>query len=765
MTNESTSFELSTPAPELQRYRIRGRLDLTQIAELDASVPLRVAAVRNHQILESQVIPLNRDDKAKVADFDLTFALPGRRCGVQFIVSRGDIPPADILGLEGVTQRIAATQWQVQDKQGRESDRLPLVADLGQLVIPERIYRYWFIFCRRYVIRGRVVCRRWRYNSTLQQWVFVDEPVPGATVEAHDVDCWWWWCFKDLISTAVTGPDGTFEMSFSWCCRSWFPFRAPWIVDPDLLARIRKLLAEARSPLGPLPPNPPVDPAQFQDYLVNVLGAANTEAATAALRAGFPTPEAAPGLQTSAASLKALLPQAPDLEALHVWPWWNRRDCAPDITFRATQLCNGEVRVIYEESTSQTRWNSSSPLEVTLEANDAACCLPTPDDSPCGDCLVIKRVGCGDPGGILIDDIGTSAGPPDLRGYAYPNTLDRPFGGTLPVLGDFGEDAHPILDFYRVEYRKEGMPAGTWFDAGSVPTLLRPISRRYWDWTAVAFSPNVQFGPTEVAGQQVYKTRYKYERDNPGLPGGDWIWTNRDRLFIVDSEQLPEGDGLYTFRVVGYRQAPDGSLVDERVMPLCGTIDQTSGVPATLMLRIDNRSLDRVSTPESPCGPGTVTICTSEPHCDFVSVVKNEGSSAADVINACDFATISDSDTVTIHFKVTTPATATDAHLQQYQLTAHYAESAVFNVLTAGTLAGDPTPEYGPTYAQALAQGAVRPFWSGGSFKVTLPGSAFPQSCAYQFRLRTWKRTSNGCTSPQHFHWNRCEFSFCVIKQ
>jgi len=259
-------------------------------------------------------------------------------------------------------------------------------------------------------------------------------------------------------------------------------------------------------------------------------------------------------------------------------------------------------------------------------------------------------------------------------------------------------------------------------------------------------------------------TRHKYERDNPAPPFG-FLWDDWDTLFIWNTQNLPEGDGLYTFRLIGYRQAADGTLVDERVMPLCGTEDEEVPTPATVMVRIDNRNVPHApSTPAHPCGGGTVHLCTAEPDCDFVSVVKNEGGAAPATINACDIATIADTDVVTIHFSVTVPATVTDGHLLAYEMTAHYGESGVFNVLTAGTLAGDPTPTFGPAYDNALAQGAMRPHWYGGNFKVSVPGTAFPVSCAYLLRLRTWKRTTNGCTSPYYFHWNVCEFSFCVIK-
>jgi hypothetical protein len=244
-------------------------------------------------------------------------------------------------------------------------------------------------------------------------------------------------------------------------------------------------------------------------------------------------------------------------------------------------------------------------------------------------------------------------------------------------------------------------------------------------------------------------------------------------LFRWDTTKLPEGDGLYTLRLITYQQAADGSLINERVMPLCGTEDDLVPVPASVMVRIDNRIIGDhpASTPSHPCGSGTVHACTVEPDSDFVSVIKNEGMAGQTPISACSNVTIGDSDKVTIHFMVSTPADDEDAHLLAYEMTAHYSESGLIQlvdpgppVFMAGTLAADPTPEFGPTYERALTQGAVRPHWHGGHFKITVDGSIFPVSCAYLLRLRAWKRTTTGCITPYLFHYNICEFSFCVIK-
>jgi hypothetical protein len=109
-----------------------------------------------------------------------------------------------------------------------------------------------------------------------------------------------------------------------------------------------------------------------------------------------------------------------------------------------------------------------------------------------------------------------------------------------------------------------------------------------------------------------------------------------------------------------------------------------------------------------------------------------------------------------------TAANPNDALLGGYTLEGIYGFS---DILTIGTaLPGAPCPssvtdpvgtfeadtvspvQVGPTYALALTQGATRPFWSGGDYKVTLRACDFPESCAYDFQLCAWIRTTNGCT-------------------
>ena len=82
--------------------------------------------------------------------------------------------------------------------------------------------------------------------------------------------------------------------------------------------------------------------------------------------------------------------------------------------------------MIYSENVFQTRWNIPTNLNVTLVANEEACCIPTPPPPPEGDCVLITSL-CGDPG-VPVSTIGGNLGAPAAPvGYAEPGGRDRPF--------------------------------------------------------------------------------------------------------------------------------------------------------------------------------------------------------------------------------------------------------------------------------------------------------------------------------------------------
>ena len=314
-----------------------------------------------------------------------------------------------------------------------------LQVDVGSIAVFPHIYRCWLWCCRIYRIRGKVVCRNWTYNPIARRWGWCDDPVPGAEVDIYDVDRFLWWYREDLITTVTTQFDGTFEATFVWCCGRFPWWERAWLVDEEILRHIRELLLERNVILKPPPPDP--DPGALQEL------ASSLQPRPAPIAAATTTVEP---VSTSAASLRQLLPDSERLSALRVWPWWDWEDCEPDVIFRVRQFCKDREEVVHDEGPAQARWNIPTNLNVTLLANDKACCLPVCRDPECPDCMKLTWVGCS----IPIDHIADAsfAGPPDLRGYVnVPSQTDAPLYGSLQMRGDIGTD----IDWFRVQYSKD----------------------------------------------------------------------------------------------------------------------------------------------------------------------------------------------------------------------------------------------------------------------------------------------------------------------
>src|SRR5262249_14923446 len=159
-------------------------------------------------------------------------------------------------------------------------------------------------------------------------------------------------------------------------------------------------------------------------------------------------------------------------------PWW---DCDPDITFRVTQNCRGQDAVLVDEGFWQTRWDIPTVLDVTLVANENACCVPPRQGCQEGDCLLLTEA-CDD----LVKDIGGTAGPAPLRaGYLTPGLVaingDQPYAGDIPISGT--AECMAGVDYYEFEWSSDG--GITWNDmpvsaAGS-------FARVYYDFIAATW--------------------------------------------------------------------------------------------------------------------------------------------------------------------------------------------------------------------------------------------------------------------------------------
>jgi hypothetical protein len=728
-----------------KKHTIKVELDASQIEELDRQVALKVAAVKQGEIIGSKVVDLSKMDDASSIPIEVEYLTKERSTpmGVQLMVGP-DVPDENFLLTKPLKRSISGKyNWK------------EFVYDAKKWVIPRLIYPWWLVWCRSFTIQGQVVCGN-------------GSPVPGATVTAYDVDRWWWWCWKDKVASAVTDANGNFEIKFKWCCRWWwYPlflkklpylrkkwefFLKDWFLDPVLVEKI-KVLFEKEGLQHSMPALTPKPDLKTFEILMRKLESFKR------LDVGNRMVVAPETLENTRQALVKLLPDAPELKALHIWPWWPWGDCNPDIIFKVTQDCGEPDTIIYEEDCGDTRWNIPTTLNVTLVANSNACCAYD-DDTPEGEGFKFGNVGCTSLMYIGGNDP-LSPVPAQLLGYAYPGTLDRPFGGTLRLSGVFCEDAD--IDYYKVQYSTDGINFNDMDE-----TMYAGFNRIFWGLppgappTADPQWNTVLFKTEEKNGQIVLKSREKYEKEHePTSWGYTRVWTtNADVLIYWVSSRLP--DDYYILRVYGYKEDFAGNLIDGEVLKTCAVEPPQDEL---LKIRIDNRiSGDHPpSVPSHPCGPGYVHLCTVEPDCDFVRVVKNEDpvTGLGEEVGACGIMKLKATDKVTIHFN----ASDKDGHLEAYQLTSHYAESAVLNLLSLGTLSADSDPQYGPDYGDAVLQGASRPYWYGGNFKLELPGTAFPTCCAYLLKLRAWKRTTNGCTNPYYFFWNVCELTFTVIRE
>lgn len=227
-------------------------------------------------------------------------------------------------------------------------------------------------------------------------------------------------------------------------------------------------------------------------------------------------------------------------------------------------------------------------------------------------------------------------------------------------------------------------------------------------------------------------------------------------ILKLDSSKF--SDGTYQFQVKGYEKDGSGNLINEDVLPLCCTTDKND-----LVLTLDNRIIDPLlDSTSNPCSVDitncTVHICTSEPTTDFRSVRVN-----GILVGPCDVVDAA-SGILEIEFEVSDPGN----HLGNYTIFAKYGENNYVNLLdllsepgASLTAAGGNFP--GPTYGQALSQGATQPYWGGGIMTLTVPANkAFPDPCCYQLELKAYKRTVVSCSSGYYSHCNLSEFTLGV---
>jgi hypothetical protein len=704
MAQKGAGFKLDVP------------IDASQVEKEAEPQELKVVVQRQDGSASSQVVKV-APGRAGSATFEFD-EHPG---AARVLVGPATATDEELLGSQTLSVDVVTAAW-------RDARQLKL----QPILIPPYFWWWWLRWCREFVIRGRVVCPD-------------GSPVPGAEVCAYDVDWWFFWSSKQLVGCATTDAHGAFSLRFRWCC-GWWPWwwwsHRIWELDRELVERITPVLER--------------DPGLTLARTTNQpsLGVFGEILAQEGLATSRPLKAADVGsLEEIRGTLLPKLPPAPELEALRIWPWWPWWpwwDCTPDIIFRVTQDCHAAGTVILDEGIGATRWNIPDPLDVTLVANKRACCRPVCPERPCieGECIDLARV-CG----ASLDEIGGNpAAAASPVGYLYPGAVtpgsggtngDRPFAGTVTV-----EKANIMtgVDYYEIEYSDGGpwqaLPAGAALDFS-----------RHWMQPAVPLwhHGDVPFHWTNIAGHRVAESREHYEASPAwvALAAAGAFWTtNADLVVPLDSTKF--GDGTHRFRVVGWRDGGGGTLVDREVLPVC-----ESEIENELVLTFDNRLDPDPAHPAShPCGAGTVHLCVTEPDTAFLSVKVNGVE-----VDPCGVVEHLGG-TLEIDFEAHDP----DGHLASYSLQATYGSNLARDLLAQPSASLTPlAADYvGPTYGQALGQGASAPTWHGGTMRLTVDlAQAFPIPCCYQLELRAWKRTVVSCDGS-FAHWNLSEYTIGV---
>ena len=142
------------------------------------------------------------------------------------------------------TVRVAVGPAEAEDRQLLEGDTVHKLVpsrlwddisrvDIAPIKIGPWYWGRWKRWCRTITVTGRLICPDGR-------------PVPGATVCAYDIDWWFIWSSKQLAGCTTTAADGSFTLTFTWCCGLypwwwWFQTR-PWILDDDLAQLVQRHL-------------------------------------------------------------------------------------------------------------------------------------------------------------------------------------------------------------------------------------------------------------------------------------------------------------------------------------------------------------------------------------------------------------------------------------------------------------------------------------------------------------------------------------------
>jgi hypothetical protein len=763
-------------------YKLSIPLDASGIPDFKPDQAIRVTVEDAKGKISETVVKLDATGKGTA-----TFTFDAAPGAVHVIAGPESATAQDLKNLQTLNADVAAAQWANKNELA-----------ITPIIIPPFYWSWWLRWCRTFTIRGRVLCAN-------------GDPVPGANVCAYDLDWWWWWLSEDLVGCATTDATGSFQLTFRWCC-GWWPWwwwrLRFWRLELLLAERILPLMHESKTLPGLAVPTPKPDLSIFQNLVTSPprLPITVTTDLAAGLRPASPTlplppprvsipvktvdPTALAGLRTQVSKL--LPPATPDIVKLQLWPWYDWApwwDCTPDIIFKVTQNCAGVDAVIVDENIFNVRVDIPTTLDVTLTANEKACCIPHGNPDPEGVCALLSGV-CSDTNPAdLITNIGGNFGAPATpAGYQYPGAAgygsDRPYAGSLSIFGQFGTGAS--VDYYEFEYSDDG--GATW---NVMPTGAVAAPGRYYFGPPLfgePVAPPIRAVPNTLSiinGRQVAESRTHLEATHGGGTWGlthFWVsdWTEMID-WITSATTFP--DATYRLRVRTWTAANLALYVAgsdptplSTILPICDTKDPKPD--NFLVLTLDNRLDPDPSHPTAnhPCGTGTVHECTREPDTHFIAVKLVQGGMPDIDLAACSIKSMRPNDMLQIDFYAHDP----DGHMAYYELFATYGDSLSTGVLGIGgpgysLVAGapytaTPTPlvipsaaQVGPDYGLALGQGAVRPYWYAGVLRLTVSAAlVFKEPCCYQLVLRAHKRTLTCGDESFWVHWNLSEYSFMI---
>ena len=216
----------------------------------------------------------------------------------------------------------------------------------------------------------------------------------------------------------------------------------------------------------------------------------------------------------------------------------------------------------------------------------------------------------------------------------------------------------------------------------------------------------------------VYESRQFYEDNNDVPPNWGNVMTGRSWTYNVDAVAIIESagffaDGAYEFQVVGYTANPDGTITSHGPLAGCGE-PSAAGV---------NNNNDFTLYFANP-------IFSETKPDGVITTIKFNGAS----LPPCGIQRFAPGEAFS--FEVDLIASDAEGFLDEYTLSIQHGSGGPVTLIpvSAGETLSPVSAgvEAGPTYGEAIGQGAVRPHWYGGSmvFYVADARSLFPESCA-----------------------------------